>query len=167
VGAESLMRAPKQSTRGTRMHRVPVSYRFAVESSPTQARRLCSIAQLENNSADFHVLWTERQKTMSAHPSRRAQEHRLPACVWDERRLRNSASSCPQFFALLCKSSVISTLESVLDRSDFSYYSEQPCFVSITPVSTNAFRESKGVHLCSQWPDCARCGWGMVRSGSG
>ena len=58
--------------------RAPVSYRFAVESSLTQARRLCSVAQFDNNSADFHILSTERQKTMSALPSRRAQEHRRP-----------------------------------------------------------------------------------------
>jgi hypothetical protein len=37
---------------------------------------------------------------MSAHPSRRAQEHRLPACVSAERRLRNSSLFVAQFFAI-------------------------------------------------------------------
>ena len=55
------------------------------------AGRLCSVAQYENNSADFHLFWIERQKTMSARPSRRAQEHRLPACVWDSVRRSKKA----------------------------------------------------------------------------
>ena len=38
---------------------MPVSYRFAVESSPTQAGSLCSVAQFKNNSSDFHVFSTE------------------------------------------------------------------------------------------------------------
>ena len=78
---------PKTDTRGTRML---CRSRTDLRLNPALHRRdaYTPVAQLENNSADFYVFSIERQKTMSAHPSRRAQEHRLPACVWTERSLR-------------------------------------------------------------------------------
>ncbi len=74
----------------------------AAKFSPTQASPQRSVAQFENNSADYHVFWTDRQKTMSAHPSSRAQEHRRPACVWAERSLRNSSLLIPSILYDLC-----------------------------------------------------------------